>query len=132
MDKFPGADLLQSMSTGASQTITPVSAPAELVGRFEKMMQQTPPSSETASVSGANNSPLASALINRVEQHVSGHVQALERAASIDPESMSNAEIDKISIQTVVQMGVLSMNQTAFFEVLGSTKSAVSSLMKNQ
>jgi hypothetical protein len=133
MSAFPGNDVLQGLLIpGSSQAINPVKASPELVSRFEQMMQQTPSSADSASVSGVSNSPLVTALIDRVEQHVSGHVQMIERAASIDPSSMSAAEIDKIQIETVVQMGLLSMNQSAFFEVLGSTKSAVSSLMKNQ
>jgi hypothetical protein len=133
MSAFPGNDVLQGLLIpGSSQAINPVQASPELVSRFEQMMQQTPSSADSASVNGVNNSPLVTALIERVEQHLNGHVQAIERATSIDPSSISAAELDKIQIETVVQMGVLSMNQSAFFEVLGSTKSAVSSLMKNQ
>jgi hypothetical protein len=133
MSAFPGNDVLQGLQIpGPSQAINPVQASPELVSRFEQMMQQTPTSADSASANGVSNSPLVTALIDRVEQHVNGHVQMIERAASIDPSNMSAAEIDKIQIETVVQMGLLSMNQSAFFEVLGSTKSAVSSLMKNQ
>jgi hypothetical protein len=133
MDAFSVADALQMTSMqGSSMAASPIKAPAELVSRFEQMMQQTPAPADGISINGVSTSPLAAALINRVEQHISGHVQVIERAASIDPASMSAAEIDKINIETVVQMGLLSMNQSAFLEVLGSTKSAVSSLMKNQ
>ncbi len=133
MSAFPGSEALQGLLIpGSSLAINPIQAPPELVNRFEQMMQQTPAPAVGASVNGVSNSPLVTALIDRVEQHVSGHAQVIERAAAIDPSSMSAAEIDKIQIETVVQMGLLSMNQSAFFEVLGSTKSAVSSLMKNQ
>jgi hypothetical protein len=133
MDTIPGGDALQSMLTPSSSLMAnQIEAPAELVSRFEQMMQQTPSSANGAAVNGVSNSPLVKALIDRVELHISGHAQVVERAASIDPSALSMAEIDKIQIETVVQMGLLSMNQSAFFEVLGSTKSAVSSLMKNQ
>jgi hypothetical protein len=133
MNTFPGGDALQGLlMPSASQMIHPVQASPELVNRFEQMMQQTPISTDGASANGVGNSPLVTALIDRVELHMNGHAQVIERAASIDPSNMSAAEIDKIQIETVVQMGLLSMNQSAFFEILGSTKSAVSSLMKNQ
>ncbi len=134
MNSVPGIDALPAdIAPQIEKTATPpLPPPAELVGRFEQMMQQTPTSAADSSASSVSNSPVAAALVHRLEQHLDGHAQAMERVASMDPSSMSSAEIDKIQVESMVQMGLLSMNQMAVFEVLGSTKSAVSSLMKNQ
>lgn len=133
MDATASISAMQGLLPASSaQPLDTTQAPSMLTSRFEQMMQQTPTSPGMSGGVDAIASPLVTSLINRVEQHISGHAQVIERAESIDPSSISAAELDTIQIKTVVQMGVLSMNQSAFFEVLGSTKSAVSSLMKNQ
>lgn len=112
-------------STPAS---TPPVPPPELVGRFEALMART--AEPSAGDPGVTAIPAKT--VAAVETHLQHHADAIERVVAMDSSGMSLAELQVAQMQSMVQMGLMSMTQAAYVQILGSSKSAVSALMKNQ
>jgi hypothetical protein len=106
----------------------PMSAPPELVGKFEALM------SRVAGPDGvdAAGSTVPTAAVSHVENHLKHHAAVMERVLAVSQGDLSLADMQVFQAQAMVQMGLLSMTQAAYVQVLGSSKSSVSALMKNQ
>jgi hypothetical protein len=119
----------QDLLRQAEQPLTPaVAAPPELVGKFEALMAHKPDE-----VGGSvSETPAVKSAVAGVQAHLQHHAEAMDRMMAVDASKMSFAEMQAAQTQGMVQMGLLSMNQAAYLQVMGSTKSTVSALMKNQ
>ena len=105
----------------------PPAAP-DVVSRFEALMARAP---EPGIDSISNTSAMQSAVAG-VEGHLKHHADAVERVMSLTDSNMSAAEMQARQTQATMELGLLSMQHAAYMEVMGSTKSTVSALMKNQ
>lgn len=100
---------------------------AALAEKFRELMRAEPePSGQIAGSEQAQNA------VHHVEQHIDAHLNVIDRVASIDASTMSMPEFQAFQMQSMVQLGMLSMNQAAYFQVMGTAKSSVSQLLKNQ
>lgn len=116
----------QLRSAEPAATLPP--APPELVRQFEALMAHGP----VQEIGSVADSPLLKSAVARVDAHLQHHAEVIDRVMATRTGDMSLAETQAVAAQNMVQLGMLSMNQAAYFEVLGSTKSTVSALMKNQ
>lgn len=103
-------------------------APPELVSKFDALMHRT----NEPSIGSISESPALKAAVAGVDAHLAHYSHVAENVMKPFDEQMSLAEIQTQQAQNMVQMGLLSMNQTAMLEVVSSAKGSVSSLMKNQ
>ena len=123
----PPADAAPSLNAPYANPTPPV-APPELVGKFQALMDRVPaPGSADAGPSVVPNSAIA-----QVDDHLKHHAEVIERVAAVSAGDMSVAELQVMQMQSSMQLGMMSMTQAAYFQVLGSSKSSVSALMKNQ
>lgn len=118
-------DLVRQPALSAAQLPPP---PPELVRQFEALMARTPP----PQVDSIADSPLTHAAVASVEGHLQHHAAAVDRVMAMNSGDMSLAEMQTLQAQSTLELGLISMNQAAYMQVLGSTKSTVSALMKNQ
>ena len=109
--------------------VAPVAAPPELVDKFQNLMSRL---NSTQAPSHSNAPAMPAAVVNKVEAHIQHYTEAIKRVAAVQSGSMSLADLQVMQMQSTVEMGMLSMSQAAYFQVLGSAKSSVSALMKNQ
>jgi hypothetical protein len=123
------AALQQDLLRHHGQPATALPAPApELVQRFEALMARVP-AAEHGSIS---ESPAVRAAVGGAEAHLAHHAELIDRSNAMGNGGMSLAELQAIQVQMTVQVGLMSMNQAACMQALGSTKSTVSALLKNQ
>jgi type III secretion system HrpB2-like protein len=112
------------------------SAPPELVSKFQALMGRVP-GAEAADASANTNANANARLVPaeavaKVDDHIRHHAEIIDRVASVKSGEMSLADLQVMQMQSTVQLGMMSMTQAAYFQVLGSSKSSVSALMKNQ
>lgn len=107
---------------------TPPSAPPELVSKFQALMSRTP----AGEGSDASAALVPASAVAKVDDHIRHHAEIIDRVASVKSGEMSLADLQVMQMQSTVQLGMMSMTQAAYFQVLGSSKSSVSALMKNQ
>jgi hypothetical protein len=108
---------------------TPQAAPPALVEKFQGMMSRL----QSAQGSTESNTPaVPQAAVAKVDSHLQHYTDAINRVMSVKSGEMSLADMHLMQMQTAVQMGMLSMNQAACLQVLGSAKGSISALMKNQ
>jgi type III secretion system HrpB2-like protein len=100
----------------------------ELVSRFEALMSRAP----APGVDSIGETPAVNSAVARAESHLQHHAEAVERVMLLTRSDASVAEMQAVQAQATMELGLLSMNQAAYMQVLGSTKSTVSALMKNQ
>ena len=124
----PAAQVGASLYSPAAPA-SPVVAPPELVDKFQNLMSRL---QSTQAASESTGPVVPHSAVSKVEAHIQHHVEAINRVAAIQSGDMSVADLQVMQMQTAVQMGMLSMSQAAYFQVLGSAKSSVSALMKNQ
>jgi hypothetical protein len=124
---LPPTDIGASLHAPHTPATPPV-APPELVSKFEALM------AGAGAPGGANpDTPLISkAAVVQVESHLQQHAAAIAHIAELKPGEVNLAEMQVLQMQMSVQLGMMSLTQAAYFQVLGSAKSSVSALMKNQ
>ena len=122
------SSLHQQMPAGPSPAMQP--PPQQLVDRFEHLMQASDVNTPHASYRAESSVPTS--LVSKVQHHLDAHMQVMDNMMSIDPNTMSAPEVQQKQMEFMTQMSMLSMNQHGYTEILSSTKSAVSTLMKNQ
>ena len=121
--------LQQDLLRQAEHAPPPPPAPApELVSRFESLMARSP----VTGVDSISDMPGVQSAVGKVESHLQHHSEAVDRVMALSSSEMSLAELQTKTTQATMELGLLSMNQAAYMQVLGSTKSTVSALMKNQ
>ena len=105
------------------------SAPPELVGRFEALMARVP----LEASSSATQSPAMNTAVASVDSHLKSYSDMTQRlvTASEKPD-LSLAELNALHMQSMVDMTMLSMNQSAYVSVTNSSKSSLQSLMRSQ
>lgn len=106
----------------------PPAAPPELVSKFQALMGRAP----AADSGSASAAVVPAAAVAKVDDHIRHHAEIIDRVASVKSGEMSLADLQVMQMQSTVQLGMMSMTQAAYFQVLGSSKSSVSALMKNQ
>lgn len=106
----------------------PPAAPPELVSKFQALMGRVP----AAEAGDASATTVPAAAVAKVDDHIRHHAEIIDRVASVKSGEMSLADLQVMQMQSTVQLGMMSMTQAAYFQVLGSSKSSVSALMKNQ
>jgi hypothetical protein len=123
-------DLLRPGDASATQPAA--AAPPELVGKFEALMAQSRQAEQGGGMGSVAESPALRSAVAGANSHLQHHADAIDRVMGLNDGSMSFAELQAQQVQATVQMSLLSMNQAAYLQVLGSTKGTVSALMKNQ
>lgn len=123
----PSPDVGTSLHT-PYQPPSPPTPPPELVGRFEALMARAP----APAGADAGGSVIPQGAINAVDAHLKHHVEIIDRVAKVSTGEVSLADLQVIQMQSTVQLGMMAMTQAAYMQVLGSSKSSVSALMKNQ
>jgi predicted sugar kinase len=119
----------QDLLRQAEQPLTPpVVAPPELVSKFQALMAHTP----NEAGGSVSEMPAVKSVVAGVEAHLQHHAETIDRVMSLDAGNLSYAEMEAAQTKGMVELGLLSMNQAAYMQVMGSTKSTVSALMKNQ
>ncbi len=103
-------------------------APPELVSRFEALM---------APAASPERLPLTQtdsmrAVVEGADRHMQHQVDMLDRASAMLNGDMSMTEVASVQMQLMMETATMSITQSAYINVLGSTKGAVSDLMKNQ
>jgi hypothetical protein len=112
---------------GQPANTLPAAAP-DLVQRFENLMARLP-AAEHGSIS---ESRAVQAAVSGAEAHIEHHALLIDRANAMGSGEMSLAELQAVQVQMTVEVGLMAMNQAACMQALGSTKSTVSALLKNQ
>ena len=121
--------LQYDMLRQAERASPPLPPPApELVSRFEALMSRAP----TPGVESISETPAMQSAVAGVEGHLQHHAAAVDRVMSLSDSNMSFADFQARQTQATMELGLLSMQQAAYMQVMGSTKSTVSALMKNQ
>ena len=118
-------DLIRPPELNAAQLPPP---DPQLVSQFEALMAKAPP----PKVDSISDAPFTLSAVASVEGHLQRHAAAVDRVMAFGNGDMSLAELQTLQAQTTLELGLISMNQAAYMQVLGSTKSTVSALMKNQ
>jgi hypothetical protein len=101
------------------------SAPPDLVEKFEAMMART-------TAAPTNEPKIPESVVSGVQGHLDQYTQIFDQMASMDPKSMNMGEMTLVGMRMTMQMGMLSMQHSAYSQALTSSKGAVGSLMKNQ
>jgi len=104
-------------------------APPELVGRFEALMARVPP--EPSSL--AARSAAVDTAVAGIDSHLKSYSDITQRLLiAAEKPDLSLAELNAVHMQSMVDMAMLSMNQSAYVSVTNSSKSSLQSLMKSQ
>jgi hypothetical protein len=103
-------------------------APPELVSRFEALMARAP-SPEQGRLTEA---PQMKAAVAGAEGHLKQHLEVLDRVSAAVDGNIDPAELVAVQMRTMLDLAALSITQSAYANVVTSTKGAVSDLMKSQ